>query len=243
MSETLCVMFAPGARFDRPMLVLDAQEEKTVHLYSSKDMPFENCKDLITRLIAAYPDKQHYGWDPLKEVTLGSTERDYEFGRQLEVAVSKIVKPEFCRAFGSKSFVEELFNRGYSIQILAQLRTLFPLSCEGYLIAGLFSQCLGPLVSRLDQDIIKPSTKITMPWICRLVKSLTARKRVLGCKTIREALDVLKIQFSWTDVEEFNMATPSHHIVLDEDSIWAQLERYDDEVMKEEEIIFLGLWQ
>lgn len=242
MSGELCVNVTSGAKFSRAMLVLSAQEQNTVYLCYPEGVPLENYKELITKLIAAYPDEQHYAWDPLREVTLGSTEQGYEFGRQLEVAVSKIVKPEFCRAFGSKSFVEELFNRGYSIQIFAQLRTLFPLSCEGYLLAGLFSQCLGPLVSRLDQDIIKPSTKITMPWIFRLVKSLTARKKVLGCKTIREALDFLKVQFSWTDVEYFNMATPSHHIVLDEDSIWAQLESYDD-VLKDEEIIFLGLWQ
>jgi hypothetical protein len=155
-----------------------------------------------------------------------------ELSLSIEEMVEKTLKPAGFPYWNADILVSQCLDNGMERDLLKLLKTIFPLACEDYLLAGLFSHCI-ERIGECYNDSGAPGVDVMIEWknvhLLQSVKHiLTVRRDLLKAKDIPEMLHRLDVEFTWLGVKavrNFLSKYPSSVIALDK--IWDVLEALD----------------
>lgn len=151
------------------------------------------------------------------------------FGKSLQKLVEKTPKLEGFPAWGARDLVAQLFAYGQEEQLCKVLSTMYPIDCEGYLLAGIFSFC--SKFKMLSFSATSFALNIETPMIfARVLRILDLRRQIGGYETIPAMLEALGVRFDWKMVESVRAIIDVGNLPIKTEvslsaSLWKAIER------------------
>jgi hypothetical protein len=155
-----------------------------------------------------------------------------ELGKSIEEMVEKTPKIAGIAWWNADVIVSQLLDNGLKRKLLRLLKTIFPLECEEFLLAGLLNNCIESIGPCYD-NASPSASDVMIEWknvhLLHAIKNiLELRRDLLKVDNIPDMFARLDVDFSWAGVKvvrNFLSKYPNGVVALDK--LWEALQSLD----------------